>query len=361
MVNSTVGIRARHARRKMARRADPRTARDKLGDQFDELRACLPPPPPGAELGAKAQVLEHSIAVIRALMARATDLAVGLAVDDPPKFVRDVTDAGRRPLEDAIAHVMKLFCRARAWKYAEWWTLDEQHYGAVQEHLAPYFSAPRPPSHPPPELASPPLPPVHGERAADAALGAADALDGAGSPARFGPARFGAAGAADIDAPANLHGCVVRDTVSVMRLRWTLIQRVPSLGAGSSADADVDDAEEEALAEFARASTGFQFRPRVGMPGRVWSSRRAEWLAGLDDSEAFRRSPLASQFGMKTCLAVPLVFGGEVHSVMAFYTTQPRPYDPTCLDLATALSDALREVYAPPSSAGPWQMSSEMP
>lgn len=294
------------------RRRDVRAARDRLGEQFEQLRRVLPDPPPGVELTAKAQVLEHSLDVIQSLMKRATDLAMELAVVNPEatrRWVRNSTDDGRKPLNHGVSSVMKLFAARKDWRYAEWWTLDEKRN--VEED---------------------------GE-------GEEGAKDG-DTEEREPPDSV-------MDDPSNVHGCVVRDSVSVMRLGWTLIQR-STVNLLSTSTEEMQ--EDEDLARFARASSGFEFKPRVGMPGRVWTSRRAEWLIDLGDKEIFLRSPLAKQFGMKTCLAVPIQFGGHVHSVMAFYAREVRGYDPECYDLACLLSQCLEEVYSP-INAGPWQIS----
>ena len=294
------------------RRRDVRAARDRLGEQFELLRRALPDPPPGVELAAKAQVLEHSLEVIQRLMNRATTLSMELAVVSPEatrRWVQRTADDGRKPLLDTVVSVMKLFAAKRKWRYAEWWTLDERQN--ADEELDFY----------------------------------------AGEEDVFG--FDGEKPGGVVDDPSNIHGCVVRDTISVMRLGWTLIQRSTDL---ADLEPSVEDEEDERLAQFAKASKQFEFRPRVGMPGRVWTSRRAEWLINLEDQETFIRSPLAEEFGMKTCLAVPIQFGGHVHSVMAFYSRESRSYSPECYDLVTLLAKSLEEVYSPRSN-GPWHIN----
>lgn len=292
------------------RRRDVRAARDRLGEQFDHLRHVLPDPPPGVELSAKAQVLEHSLDVIQRLMKRVTDLAMELAVVTPEatrRWVRNTADDGRKPFLNTVVLIMKLFAARRQWRYAEWWTLDEKR-NADDEDI---------------------------ETNADTYA------DDVEKPAGV------------VDDPSNVHGCVVRDTISVMRLGWTLIQRSPDTMPSESTK---EALEAESLTQFARVSQNFEFRPRVGMPGRVWTSRRAEWLINLEDHETFIRSPVAEKFGMKTCLAVPIQFGGHVHSVMAFYSREARTYSPECYDLVCLLAQSLEEVYSPRSS-GPWHLS----
>ena len=289
------------------RRRDVRTARDKLGEQFEELRNVLPKRP-DTELTAKSQILEYSLSVLRELMTRATTLAAELAVVSPEathSWMLDVSDDGRRPVEHTVIAVMKLFCWSRGWQYAEWWTLDEKRCefddtNTDDSNTTTVDTSPQPPG-----------------------------------------------------APDNVQACVIRDSVSVMRLARTLINV-----KGICSDAATRDKD---LAQFAKISKNFQFRPRMGVPGRAWSSRRTEWLPGLDDSECYRRATLAQEFGMKTCLAVPVVLGGQVHSVMSFYSSKSRPFNSACHDLAETLSRSLQQIYSPsPTADWDWAAGTRM-
>lgn len=292
------------------RRRDVRTARDRLGEQFDELRSVLPKKD-GSDLTAKSQILERALSVLRSLMERTTTLAVELAVVSPEathRWLQDVSDDGRRPVEATVSQVMKLFCWSRKWQYAEWWTLDEQRADLAGADADTFFPG-RPTS---------------------------DELVAANSEA-----------ARPATGPENMQACVIRDSVSVMRLARTLINT-------SSSDGDTSSSNDRRvnLEKFADISKKYQFRPRMGMPGRVWSSRRAEWLPGLQDNETYKRSPLADEFGMKSCLAIPVVLGGQVHSVMAFYSTTPRSYNAQCHDLATSLAESIAGIYSPAGGNG---------
>lgn len=302
-----------NARSAARRRRDVRTARDKLGEQFEELREVLPKPA-DTELNAKSQILEHSLNVLRRYMTRATTLAVELAVVTPEAtrgWMLNVSDDGRRPVEHTVMAVMKLFCWNRDWHYAEWWALDEQS-DCPDAHV---------------------LDSGHCSGAVDITAATHEAAE----PVSIGDG--------DAKATDNVQVCVIRDSVSVMRLVRTLIN-MKRLESGQSE-----------LTEFARISKNYQFRPRIGMPGRVWSSRRAEWLPDLEDSESYRRSTLAVDFGMKTCLAVPVVLGGQVHSVMAFYSTKARSYNSQCHDLAITLAESLAAIYSPQPSSYGWDLS----
>lgn len=272
------------------RRQDVRMARDRLGVQFEELKSVLPRSDADGDLTAKSRILEHSCVVLRKLMTTATNYAVSLAVAAPEatyRWVLDISENGTRSIDLTIADAMKLFCFSRRWQYAELWSLGEAS-----------------------------APPAEGDYGIDAVK-------------RIGKASL------TVPSPDNVHGCVIRDFVSAMKLAKTLMNM-------KSCTKDVP--------AFARMSRDFQFRPRIGMPGRVWSSRRAEWLPTLGDGDIYRRSALAHKFGIKSCFAVPIVLDGQVNSVMAFYAQAPTPFNSKCYDLATTLSESIANIYRPHSS-----------
>lgn len=399
-------------------------------EQLEQLRRVLPHPPNGA---ARAQILEHTINVIGTLMQRATFLAVELAVASPEatrRWVRTCSGSGQKPFIHTVGSVMKLFAMRKNWRYAEWWALDERKPETVFIHQQQHQQQNQQKRVKREQVVkndnSSTVPTTIVTNADNDTAMAPMLMGGSGGGGGGGGGEGGEDGAdsGQVDKPAgvmedpgNVHGCVVRDSESVMRLAWTLINRNTTNGNDASMVNDVHKTsmfdstttaaattgtatytmpstnntqlplapphsqppqnhhissdsilnnnnigEETAtisnddvanMIEFARESQRFEFRPRVGMPGRVWTSRRAEWLTNLKDSEVFVRSPLADKFGMETCLAVPIQFGGHVHSVMAFFSQEARPYDSDSYDLACTLARCVEEVYSP-NRAGPW-------
>lgn len=301
--------------------------RSQLSRQFDALRQILPQHCQ-TNSHAKARVLENTISEIQSLMNRATFLAVELAVatpDSTQNWVRLISQNAHLPLFRTVATVMKLFAVRCDWRYAEWWTLDEEDSAHINLDNHRQSESPEDEQRTFLRMSSQ----------------VSEVIAKDGKPE------------GSVDDLGNIHGCVVRDSASVMRLAWTIVHRQ---NPPSRSPRQLDVSDDEGILEFARKSKQFKFGPRVGMPGRVWTSRRAEWLVDLRDRHVFPRSPLAEKFGMQTCLAVPIQFGGHVHSVMAFYSTQRRPYDPDSYDLACVLARSLSEVYAP-SHNTPWNIS----
>lgn len=326
----SLGVNRTERKREPARRRRGlQQARNELSKQFATLGRVVSNDTDVNGHG-KAKILERAIKEVETLMNRATFLAVELAVSSPEatqNWVRGCAQGGHSPLLQTVATVMKLFAVRYDWRYGEWWTLDEADVNANVDNVTTILNT--------------------GQHTDDLI--------------RCGEKRDDRV----IDV-GNIHGCAVRDSASAMRLSWTVVHHGDK--TRFKIDNNKDDNEEglnedendddDGILEFARKSKSFKFGPRVGMPGRVWTSRRAEWLEDLNDRNVFLRSPLAEKFGMKSCLAVPIQFGGHVHSVMAFYSKQPRSYDPDAYDLACVLAQSLSEVYAPSRSA-PWNSMSD--
>ena len=97
----------------------------------------------------------------------------------------------------------------------------------------------------------------------------------------------------------------------------------------------------DSLEEFSKESEAYTFRDKEGVPGRVWSSMRPEWVSGLSDLKNFRRASLARKYGLKVCLALPVTITGKIEAVLCFYDTEHRPYDTQCLELGMRLAWAL--------------------
>lgn len=95
------------------------------------------------------------------------------------------------------------------------------------------------------------------------------------------------------------------------------------------------------LGKFSKESESYAFKAKEGVPGRVWSAMRPEWVTGLTDSKNFKRSSLARRYGVKVCLAVPVTVTGKIEAVMCFYDVKHRPYDTQCRELAMRLAWAL--------------------
>ena len=88
--------------------------------------------------------------------------------------------------------------------------------------------------------------------------------------------------------------------------------------------------------EFVIESRTREFRPGIGLPGRVWSSRHPTWIYDVTVESNFTRQAIAHKLNLHGGFAFPLMTGTRVLGVMEFFTTDPRQVDRSLLTLMEA-------------------------
>jgi PAS domain S-box-containing protein len=81
------------------------------------------------------------------------------------------------------------------------------------------------------------------------------------------------------------------------------------------------------FAEFDANSHARTFRRGEGLPGRVWASGEATWIADVQRDENFPRAHIAAREGIRAGFAFPVRVGGEVLGVMEFFSRESREPD----------------------------------
>lgn len=96
------------------------------------------------------------------------------------------------------------------------------------------------------------------------------------------------------------------------------------------------DRHQYVLELFHQCSQGFIMFEGEGLPGRVFSSQKSEWVLDVsaESEDSFLRNKIAGVCGVKTGFAVPIMKRGKVLMIMAFFTCDLRSYSPECLALA---------------------------
>jgi PAS domain S-box-containing protein len=91
--------------------------------------------------------------------------------------------------------------------------------------------------------------------------------------------------------------------------------------------------------EFIDATQELAFPSGVGLPGRVWSSRKAFWIPDIVAlaSQHFLRVALAAKGGLHAAFAFPILLGENVIGVMEFFSRGVHPPDDELLSMLTAL------------------------
>jgi GAF domain-containing protein len=100
---------------------------------------------------------------------------------------------------------------------------------------------------------------------------------------------------------------------------------------------DIWHTQEFRAHEFVDATKQTTFPPGVGLPGRVWSSRKAFWMPHLGVDESFQRAALAAKGGLHGAFAFPIVLGSEVIGVMEFFSSGIHSPDDDLLSMLAAL------------------------
>lgn len=83
----------------------------------------------------------------------------------------------------------------------------------------------------------------------------------------------------------------------------------------------------ESLHEFRVGSENTSLSAGVGLPGRVWSSKRPAWIRDVTLDDNFPRSVLARKSGLKAAFALPIISGDEVIAVIEFFLREPQDED----------------------------------
>ncbi|HEY3245035.1 MAG TPA: ATP-binding protein [Phycisphaerae bacterium] len=75
---------------------------------------------------------------------------------------------------------------------------------------------------------------------------------------------------------------------------------------------------------FERETRALVFHPGAGLPGRVWQSRRPDWIPDLWRApDYYVRAEVAGAAGLRSALAFPVLAGDEFVGVIEFYFAHP--------------------------------------
>ncbi len=131
------------------------------------------------------------------------------------------------------------------------------------------------------------------------------------------------------------YGDIWRVDSGVNALRCVDIWHVPGLAAE----------------EFVEATKKTTYESGLGLPGRVWSSRKAFWIPEVSIESKLARAALALKAGLHGAFAFPIILGTDVIGVMEFFSKSVHPPDDELLSMLSALgtqigSFVLREQLA---------------
>lgn len=99
------------------------------------------------------------------------------------------------------------------------------------------------------------------------------------------------------------------------------------------------DSNQRDLELFHECSQGFIMSKGEGLPGRVFLSRKPEWMldVSVESEESFLRNKIAGICGVKTGFAIPVFKENKVLMIIAFFSVESVSYNSEYLVSATKL------------------------
>jgi PAS domain S-box-containing protein len=96
-----------------------------------------------------------------------------------------------------------------------------------------------------------------------------------------------------------------------------------------------------AVPEFERVSRESAFGPGLGLPGRVWSSLKPEYVPDVVSDENFPRGPIAKREELHAALAFPILVGREALGVIEFFSPEIRQPDQEMLNVLATIGSQI--------------------
>ncbi len=105
---------------------------------------------------------------------------------------------------------------------------------------------------------------------------------------------------------------------------------------------------DDRLSKFRKLSEKCVFYPGTGLPGRVWLSKKTEWIPDVSDlpETIFPRVKAARELGLKAGLGVPIICDNNVLAVLVFLMFKSREKDSQMVEIVSAVAAQLGAVIS---------------
>jgi PAS domain S-box-containing protein len=95
------------------------------------------------------------------------------------------------------------------------------------------------------------------------------------------------------------------------------------------------------LKPFRTLSEASQFKRGIGLPGRVWESKKPAWLENVTSDPNFPRSVAARVAGLKTGVGIPILSGNKVIAILEFFMRESRDQNERLLNVIASVAGQL--------------------
>jgi PAS domain S-box-containing protein len=95
------------------------------------------------------------------------------------------------------------------------------------------------------------------------------------------------------------------------------------------------------LERYKRASLEISFTAGVGLPGRVYESRKPVWIDDLINADFFSRAQIAREEGLRSAFAFPIVLGETTLGVIEFFSNRERQCDNDLLEMMASVGSQI--------------------
>jgi formate hydrogenlyase transcriptional activator len=104
---------------------------------------------------------------------------------------------------------------------------------------------------------------------------------------------------------------------------------------------EADQSVSADLANFVSTSRQFTFALGVGLPGRVWKSRKPAWISDLAVDTNFLRGSLAAKAGLRSAFGFPIFLGDETFGVLVFFSRETRDPEEDLLQMVASIGSQI--------------------
>jgi two-component system, sensor histidine kinase and response regulator len=95
------------------------------------------------------------------------------------------------------------------------------------------------------------------------------------------------------------------------------------------------------LKKYKSASLEMRFTAGVGLPGRVYESRKPVWIDDLTNADFFLRAQIAGEEGLCSAFAFPIVLGEATLGVIEFFSNRERQCDNDLLEMMASVGSQI--------------------